>query len=261
MMTFADAVPGLRGVLTANGSNGSLGAVPHGINPFAKRDNVAETMTPRQPADPDSPVRTGLLVALIVGLPFAVFAPRIAPLVGAIGLIAVLVLIFNGMARVDRTAFVSIAIPVGAVALIGLALPWRLAVALDEAAAIFLGLFAFAPGSFVPWWWRVVLRRPKVAFALRLASQIREVSRLTTELLAGQHGGGRARASIEEQIDRLRSLPAPDPDWTQLRNDYADECEAILELGWRSAGAQEYLDETVHADALRARFDELVRGS
>jgi hypothetical protein len=215
-------------------------------------------MTPRQQDDSDSLVRAGLLVALIVGLPFAVLTPRIAPLVGAIGLIAVLALTFNELARGDRTAFLSIAIPVGAVALLGLALPWRLAVALDEAAAIFLGLFAFARGSFVPWWWRVVLRRPKVAFALRLASQIQEVNRLSAEVLTEKHRGGRALPLVQEQIGRLRSLPAPDADWTQLRNDYADECLAILELGWRSAGAQEYRDEIVDAGALRARFDELI---
>ena len=215
-------------------------------------------MTSRQQDDSDSPVRAGLVVALIVGLPFAVLTPRIAPLVGAIGLVAVLAVSFNELARIDRTAFVSIAIPVVAVALLGLALPWRLAVGLDEGAAIFLGLFVFARGTFVPWWWRVVLRRPNVAFALKLASQIRLVNRLSTEGLTGKAKAGQARASFEEQIVRLRSLPAPDADWTQLRNDYADECEAILELGWRSASAQEYRDETVHAQALRARFDELV---
>jgi hypothetical protein len=115
----------------------------------------------------------GLPVALIVGLPFATLAPRIAPLVGAIGPFAVLAVSFHELARIDRTAYLSIAIPVGAVALLGLAIPWRLALGLDEAAALFLGLFAFARGSFVPWWWRVVLRRPNVAFALRLGSQIR----------------------------------------------------------------------------------------
>jgi hypothetical protein len=171
---------------------------------------------------------------------------------------AVLVVSFNELARIDRPAYLSIAIPVVAVALLGLALPSRLAVGLDEAAAIFLGLFAFARGSFVPWWWRVVLQRPKVAFALKLASQLRLVNGLSTEVLTGKDKTGKARASIEEQIGRLRTLPAPDADWTQLRNDYADECEAILELGWRSASAQEFRDETVHAQALRARFDELV---
>jgi hypothetical protein len=225
---------------------------------FARRDDGAEPMTPRQQDESESPVRTGLLVALIVGLPFAVFLPRIAPLVAAIGLVAVLAVSFNELARIDRTAFLSIAIPVGVVALLGLALPWRLAIALDEAAAIFLGLFAFARDSFVPWWWRVVLRRPRVAFALKLASQIRLVNRLSTEVLTGKDKTGQARASIEEQIGRLRSIPAPDADWTQLRNDYTDELEAILELGWRSASAQEYRDEAVNARALRARFDELV---
>jgi hypothetical protein len=202
--------------------------------------------------------RTGLIVALTIGLPFAVLVPGIAPLVGAIGLIAVLALSFIEVARVDRTAFISIAIPVGAVALLGLALPSRLAVALDEAAAIFLGLFAFAPGSFVPWWWQVVLRRPKGAFALKLASRIGEVNRLTAEGLGLKDRGGRALALVEEQINRLRGLPAPDPDYAQLRNDYADECVRIVELGWRSAAAQEYRDQTAHAGALRARFDELL---
>jgi hypothetical protein len=214
---------------------------------------LGEGTNRQEPAD----VRSGLIVALIIGLPFAVLTPRIAPAVGAIGLVAALALSFNELARVDRTAFISIAIPVGAVALLGLALPSRLAVVLDEAAAIFLGLFAVAPGSFVPWWWRIALRRPKLAFALKLASQIGEVNRLTAEALIGKDRGGRALALVEEQIDRLRSLPAPDPDWAQLRNDYADECATIVELGWRSAVAQEHRDETAHAGALRARFDEL----
>lgn len=248
----------LRGVLALNQSNGPQGALNDGRISFAKRDDGAEPMTPRRQDDSDSLVRTGLLVALIVGLPFAVLTPRIAPFVGAIGLIAVLAVSVNEMARIDQTAYLSIAIPLVAVALLGLALPFRLALGFDEGAAIFLGLFVFARGSFVPWWWRVVLRRPKVAFALKLAGQLRLVNRLSTEVLTGQDKAGRARASIEEQIGRLRSLPAPDADWTQLRNDYADECEAILELGWRSASAQEYRDETVHAQALRTRFDELV---
>lgn len=229
-----------------------------GWSPFAKRHDGAEPMTSRRDDDGFSLVRTGLLVVVIAGLPFALLFPRVAPLVGAIALMAVLVVSFNELARIDRPAYLSIAIPVVAVALLGLALPSRLAVGLDEAAAIFLGLFAFARGSFVPWWWRVVLQRPKVAFALKLASQIRLVNQMSTEVLTGNSKGGRAAASLEEQIGRLRRLPAPDADWTQLRNDYADECEAILELGWRSASAQEFRDETVHARALRARFDELV---
>lgn len=214
-------------------------------------------MRPRQQDDADSLVRAGVVVVLIVGLPFAVLTPRMAPFIGALGLVAVLALSFNEMARVDRIAFLSIAIPVGAVALLGLALPSRLAVGLDEAAAIFLGLFAFAPGSFVPWWWRIVLRRPKRAFALKWAGQIGEVNRLNAEALTGKRRGERSLDLAEEEIDRLRGLPAPDAEWAQLRDDYADECETILELGWRSAGAQEYRDETLHAGALRARFDEL----
>ena len=83
------------------------------------------------------------------------------------------------------------------------------------------------------------------------------MNRLTAEALIGKNRGGRALPLVEEQIDRLRSLPAPDPDWAQLRNDYADECAMIVELGWRSAAAQEYRDQTAHAGALRARFDEL----
>ena len=63
------------------------------------RDDAAEPMTPRQQVHSDSPVRTGLLVALIVGLPFVVLIPRSAPLVGAIGLIAVLALSFNGQGK------------------------------------------------------------------------------------------------------------------------------------------------------------------
>jgi hypothetical protein len=162
------------------------------------------------------------------------------------------------LVRIDRPAFVSIAIPVAVIALLGLAIPRRLALALDEAAAIFLGLFAFARGSFVPWWWRVVLRRPKVGFALSLGSQIREVNRLSAQVATGADPTGKAFASLEQQIVVLRKLPSPDADWTELRDAYADEFEAILALAWRSAGAQEYRDEEVRAQALRARFDELV---
>ena len=137
-------------------------------------------------------------------------------------------------------------------------MPWRLALALDEVAAVFLGLFAFARGSFVPWWWRVVLRRPNGAFAPRLGAQIREVNRLSLQLATGQDTDGKSLASLEQQIAELRKLPSPDGDWTELRDAYADEFEAILALAWRSAKAQEYRDETVRAQALRARFDELV---
>lgn len=215
-------------------------------------------MTARRDEDAFSFIRTGLLVVVIVGLPFALRLPRFAPLIGALALIVVLVVSFNELARIDRPAYLSIATPVVAVALLGLVLPPRLAIGLDEAAAIFLGMFAFARGSFVPWWWRFVLQRPKVAFGLRLANQLRLVNGLSTEVLTGKDKTGKARTRIEGQISRLRTLPAPDADWTQLRNDYADECEAILELGWRSASAQEFRDEAVHAQALRARFDELV---
>ncbi len=203
-------------------------------------------------------LQTGSLVALVIGLPLVVFVGQVAPLIGAVGLLAVLTLSFHDLARIDRRAFVSIAIPVAAVALLGFALPWRLALAVDEAAALFLALFAFARGSFVPWWWRTILRRPKVAFALALTAQIDELTWLSRRVLTGADASEKSLVALEEQMVRLRSLPSPDADWAELRDAYAAEFVSMLELGQRAAGADEYRDMVPHAEALRARFDDLV---
>lgn len=127
-------------------------------------------------SDYGSPWRSTLILVLVLGLPFAVFVPTVAWAAGALALDVVLVLSFRELLRVDRTAFASIAIPSAAVALLGFVLPWRVALGLDEAVAVFFCLFAFARGSFVPWWWRVVLRRPEGAFAIKLADELHDIS-------------------------------------------------------------------------------------
>jgi hypothetical protein len=215
-------------------------------------------LTARDQADSWARVRTGVLVAVILGLPLAVLVPRIAPIVGTLALAVVLVVSFGELARIDRPAYVSVATPVVVVALAGLLLPWRLALVLDDSAAIFLGLFAFAGGSFVPWWWRVILHRPKVAFGIWLKAQIDVGDRLVTDALFGSRDRRRHISRLDEHIARLRARPAPDAEWTAIRDDYADEFHTMLELGWRSASAAEYQAEVEHAKELRRRFEDFM---
>ena len=44
-------------------------------------------------------------------------------------------------------------------------------------------------------------------------------------MLTGADRDGQARTSLEKQIGRLRSLPSPDADWTELRNAYEATAE------------------------------------
>jgi hypothetical protein len=215
-------------------------------------------MTIRNNPESKSTLQTALIVALVVGLPFATLAPQAAPLIGAIGVFVVLAVSFRELARIDRAAFLSIAIPAGTVALLGLAMLWRVALGLDEGVAVFFALLAFARGSFVSWWWRVVLRRPTIAFAIKLSSELREVTRLSTSVLTRADTSDLALASLMREIIRLRSLRAPDADWGQLRDAYADQWDAIVRLAQRSPRAVDYQYEAVSTKALGARFDELV---
>jgi hypothetical protein len=204
--------------------------------------------------------RSILLLALLLGLPFAVFVPTVARALGAAGLGVVLVLSFHELLRIDRTAFASIAIPSAAIVLLGFALPWRLALGLDEVVATFLCLFAFAPGSFVPWWWRVILRRPNWAFAIKLSNELRSVSEFANPALMNGDWNDRSIASIERQLDRIRALEPPTTDWTELRDAYLDQWDATLALARRSASAPDWDAEAEKARTrgLQARFDELA---
>jgi hypothetical protein len=202
--------------------------------------------------------RSDLLFALLIGLPFTVLVPSVARAVGAAAIVVVLVLSFRELLRIDRTAFASIAIPSATAVALGFALPRGLALGLDVAVAAFLCLFAFARGSFVPWWWRVILRRPNAAFAIQLGAELRSVSDSARPALLKGDWGDRSRASIQRQLDGVRALEPPTTDWSDLRDAYVDQWEATLGLALRSAIAPEWDALAANERGLQARFDELA---
>lgn len=209
-------------------------------------------------SDYGSSWRSTLTLALVIGLPFAVFVPSVARAAGALALGVVLVLSFHELLRIDRTAFASIAIPSAAVVLLGLVLPWRIALGLDEGVAVFFSLFPFARGSFVPWWWRVVLRRPEGAFAIKLADGLHDISAFAKPALL--KGDDRSIASIDRHLDRVRTLDPPTNEWSALRDAYVNQWETTLALVRRSASEHDWEAEAEKARRtdLQARFDELA---
>lgn len=211
-----------------------------------------------KPGESPSTWTAYLVVALFVGLPFATLVPSAARFIGAVAVCVVLVVSFREQARIDRSGFASVAIPTVVLVLLGFGLPWRVALGLDWAAAFLFVLFAFAGGSFVPWWYRIILRRRNVAFALKLSAELREVTRLATRVMSGADLSMRAIVSLERQVARVRGLDAPTAQWSELRDAYVDEWDVIMALAHRSANLQEYEAETVRASALRARFAELL---
>ncbi len=214
----------------------------------------------RSVSDYGSQWRSSLLLVLLLGLPSAVFVPTVAQALGAAALGVVLVLSFHELLRIDRPAFASIAIPSAAIVVLGFALPWRLALGLDEAVAAFLCMFAFARGSFVPWWWRVIIRRPNGAFAIKLSRELRSVSDLANPAPLKGDWNDRSLASIERQLDRVRALEPPTTDWAELRDAYLDQWGATLAFALRSASAPDWEAEAekAHTRGLQARFDELA---
>jgi hypothetical protein len=204
-----------------------------------------------------APILTILVGALIVGLPLAVFVPELARVIGATGVLAVLVVSFHELARVDRVAFASIAIPTAVAVAVGTVLPWRVALGLDWAVALFFGLFTFAQHSFVPWWWTVALRKPRLGFALALSAHIKEVNRLQLEIFESPNDQWRY-LSMEQELRRLRGLRAPTADWASLQSDYATELEDLLALGNRGATIEEYDAFKPRVLDLRSRFEKLL---
>jgi hypothetical protein len=231
--------------LTADQAGVSVSHVPIGLRPQR-----------RIPSDYAWPWRGWLVAVLIVTLPFLL---RASPEGAAIAVCAVLAASFATLAWSEPIAFLSIAAPAGVGLLLGLAVR-PLGLVVDEGVAVFVALFMFLRTPFAVWWWRTVLRRPKVAFAIELSTRIREMPDFRRAVGSDARKRARTLAAAHRQLKRITALSAPSPEWRELQLAYVTRWEAIVAM---VAGAASYDAWAVELDRsrtepLQARFDELV---
>jgi hypothetical protein len=167
---------------------------------------------------------------------------------------------FGSLARTDRTAFASFALPAMVLVLAGFIVPTRMALDLLLVATAFLTFVEFGPGRFYWWWWRVILRRPSQAFGFALAEQRRRLDRASNTLIRHKiRDREKGLREFDRAVAGLLALRPPDDEWTAIRDRYVG-----LDRRWRSllqldGPPESYAPVYAEFVELRARFQERLR--
>jgi len=180
---------------------------------------------------------------------------------------------FGGYARRDPVGFMSLALPTLGLLLLGAAAD-KLGARIIVSTAFYLcavgwsGLAFLGSQRFWDTWSHYVLRRPAITPAQRfdraMSRQLRAAhDRLSADVLQGPYERqARAANQMTAMMGRLRSLAAPDAEWSTLRDDSAAYIEAVADCLRRRAEYAEWLDVMATYDEVQARLVALrARGS